>query len=129
MRGEGWMIGSRSEFRVLNTTPPQPASNARLTISALLETGEDESRNGLLKCTPQKFMDKSTLFATIIPPLQKVQRLWVQRFKAPFGIAFHLLTFINRWYSNPHGRTADRRTAEYSTAEFPSVVSLGSASL
>jgi hypothetical protein len=62
------MIGSRSELRVLNTTPPQPASNARATISALFETGEDESRNGFLKFTPQKSMDKSMLLATIIPP-------------------------------------------------------------
>jgi hypothetical protein len=68
MRGEGWMIGKRSEFRVLNTTPLQPASKQRATISALLETGEDESRNGFLNFTPQKSTDKSTLFATIIPP-------------------------------------------------------------
>jgi hypothetical protein len=33
-----------------------------------LETGDDESRNGFLNFTPQKSMDKSTLFATIIPP-------------------------------------------------------------
>jgi hypothetical protein len=62
------MIGSRSEFRVLNTTPLQPASNDRATISALLETGEDESRNGFLNLIPQKSMDKSTLFVTIVPP-------------------------------------------------------------
>jgi hypothetical protein len=68
MRGEGWTIGSRSEFRVLNTTPPQPASNDRATISALLETGDDESRNGFLNFTPQKSMDKSTLLTTILPP-------------------------------------------------------------
>jgi hypothetical protein len=62
------MIGSRSEFRVLNTTPLQPASNDRATISALLETGEDESRNGFLNLTPQKSIDKSTLLTTILPP-------------------------------------------------------------
>jgi hypothetical protein len=67
------MIGSRSELRVLNTTPLQPASNARATISALFETGEDESRNGFLKFTPQKFMDKSALLNTIQPPFSKVQ--------------------------------------------------------
>jgi hypothetical protein len=79
MRGEGWTIGSRSEFRVLNTTPLQPASNDRATISALLETGDDESRNGFLNFIPQKSIDKSTLFATIIPPSSKVQRFWVHR--------------------------------------------------
>ncbi len=63
------MIGNRSEFRVLNTTPLQPASNDRATISALLETGEDESRNGFLNLTPQKSIDKSTLLTTIIPPI------------------------------------------------------------
>jgi hypothetical protein len=62
------MIGSRSEFRVLNTTPPQPASNDLATISALFETGEDESRNGFLNFTPQKSIDKSMLVTTIIPP-------------------------------------------------------------
>jgi hypothetical protein len=70
------MIGSRSEFRVLNTTPLQPASKDRATISALLETGDDESRNGFLNLTPQKSMDKSTLFATISPPSSMVQRFW-----------------------------------------------------
>ena len=68
MRGEGWMIASRSEFRVLNTTPPQPASNDLATISALFETGEDESRNGFLNFIPQKSTDRSMLLATIRPP-------------------------------------------------------------
>jgi hypothetical protein len=38
------------------------------TISALLETGEDESRKGFLNFTPQKSMDKSILLATFMPP-------------------------------------------------------------
>jgi hypothetical protein len=42
-------MGRRSEFRVLKTTPLQPASNERATISALLETGDDDSKNGFLK--------------------------------------------------------------------------------
>jgi hypothetical protein len=62
------MIGSRSEFRVLNTTPLQPASNDRATISALLETGDDESKKGFLNFIPQKSTDKSTLLTTIMPP-------------------------------------------------------------
>jgi hypothetical protein len=66
--GDGWTIGSRSEFKVLKTTPLQPASNDLATISALLDTGEDESRKGFLNFTPQKSMDKSTLFATFMPP-------------------------------------------------------------
>jgi hypothetical protein len=70
------MIGSRSEFRVLNTTPPQPASNDLATISALFETGEDESRNGFLNFTPQKSIDKSMLVTTIKPPFSKVQIFW-----------------------------------------------------
>jgi hypothetical protein len=78
MRGEGWMIGSRSEFRVLNTTPLQPASNDRATISALLETGDDESRKGFLNFIPQKSMDKSTLLTTVWSPSLKVQMFWVQ---------------------------------------------------
>jgi hypothetical protein len=63
------MIGNRSEFKVLNTTPLQPASNDLATISALLETGEDESKKGFLNFNPQKSMDKSTLLATVIPPI------------------------------------------------------------
>jgi hypothetical protein len=43
-----------------------------------LETGEDESRNGFLNLTPQKSMDKSILFATIVPPSSKAQRFWDQ---------------------------------------------------
>jgi hypothetical protein len=66
--GDGCTIGSRSEFKVLNTTPLHPASNDLATISALLDTGEDESRKGFLNFTPQKSMDKSTLFATFMPP-------------------------------------------------------------
>lgn len=62
-------MGSRSEFSVLNTTPLHPASNDRATISALLDTGEDESRKGFLNLTPQKSIDKSTLLATMIPPI------------------------------------------------------------
>jgi len=57
IRGEGCTIGSRSEFKVLNTTPLHPASKDCATISALLETGDDDSRK-----------DKSTLLATILPP-------------------------------------------------------------
>jgi hypothetical protein len=70
------MIGNRSEFKVLNTTPLQPASNDLATISALLETGEDESKKGFLNFNPQKSMDKSTLFVTI-SSLSKVQRFEV----------------------------------------------------
>jgi hypothetical protein len=66
--GEGWTIGNRSEFKVLNTTPLQPASNDLATISALLETGDDDNRNGFLNVKPQKSIAKSTLFATILPP-------------------------------------------------------------
>jgi hypothetical protein len=62
------MMGSRSEFKVLNTTPLHPASNDRATISALLETGEDDNRNGFLNFTPQKSIDKSTLLVTVSPP-------------------------------------------------------------
>jgi hypothetical protein len=82
------MIGKRSELRVLNTTPLQPASNDRATISALLETGEEESRNGFLNFNPQKSTDKSMLLDTTLPPYMKdsqVQclgfrgsRFWVQ---------------------------------------------------
>jgi hypothetical protein len=67
------MIGNRSEFKVLNTTPLQPASNDLATISALLETGEDESKKGFLNFNPQKSMDKSTLLVTILPPIKKVR--------------------------------------------------------
>jgi hypothetical protein len=67
--GDGWMIGKRSELSVLKTTPLHPASNDLATISALLETGEDESKKGFLNFTPQKSMDKSTSLATILPPI------------------------------------------------------------
>jgi hypothetical protein len=67
--GDGCTIGSRSEFKVLKTTPLHPASNDLATISALLETGEDESRKGFLNFTPQKSMDKSTWLFTTIPPV------------------------------------------------------------
>jgi hypothetical protein len=72
------MIGKRSEFKVLNTTPPQPASNERATISALLETGDDESRNGFLNFTPQKSTDKSMLLITILPPSSMAQKFQIQ---------------------------------------------------
>jgi hypothetical protein len=52
-------MGSRSEFSVLKTTPLQPASNAFSTISALLETGDEESKKGFLNLTPQKSTDRS----------------------------------------------------------------------
>jgi hypothetical protein len=65
------MIGNRSEFKVLNTTPLQPASNDLATISALLETGEDESKKGFLNFNPQKSIAKSTLLVTIIPPYKR----------------------------------------------------------
>jgi hypothetical protein len=57
-------MGSRSEFRVLNTTPLHPASKDLATISALLDTGEEESRKGFLNFTPQKSMDRSMLLFT-----------------------------------------------------------------
>jgi hypothetical protein len=63
------MIGKRSEFRVLNTTPPQPASKALSIISALLETGDEESRKWFLNLKPQKSTDKSMLVATCFPPM------------------------------------------------------------
>jgi hypothetical protein len=67
--GDGCTIGKRPEFKVLKTTPLHPASNDLATISALLETGEDESRKGFLNFTPQKSMDKSILLATMTPPI------------------------------------------------------------
>ena len=56
------MMGRRSELRVLKTTPLQPASKARATISALLDTGDDESRNGLLKFYSAKFNGQIDMF-------------------------------------------------------------------
>jgi len=61
-------MGSRSEFKVLKTTPLQPASKERATISALLETGDDDSRNGFLNFMPQKSTDKSIVLVTVLPP-------------------------------------------------------------
>ncbi len=42
--GEGCTIGKRPEFKVLKTTPLHPASNDLATISALLDTGDEETR-------------------------------------------------------------------------------------
>ncbi|MFC1877433.1 hypothetical protein ACFL2E_09255 [Thermodesulfobacteriota bacterium] len=53
------MISSRSEFSVLNITPDQPASKDRATISALLDTGDEESRKGFKNVFPQNSMDRS----------------------------------------------------------------------
>src|SRR4051812_9097403 len=43
---------------VLVTTPPQPASNARRMFDSDSVGGADESRNGFLKRTPVKVVDK-----------------------------------------------------------------------
>jgi hypothetical protein len=64
------VIFNRSEFKVLKTTPDQPASKERATISALLETGEEESRKGFLKVLPQNSMERSMdRLDTIVPPV------------------------------------------------------------
>src|SRR5690349_24921527 len=39
---------------VLVTTPPQPASNARMMLLSDSVGGADDSRNGFLKCSPVK---------------------------------------------------------------------------
>jgi hypothetical protein len=54
-------MDKRSEFKVLYTTPDQPASKARATISALLDTGEDDNKKGFLNRRPQNSTDKSIL--------------------------------------------------------------------
>src|SRR5918993_2648567 len=44
---------------VLVTTPPQPASKARMMLLSDSVGGADESRNGLLKRSPAKFTERS----------------------------------------------------------------------
>jgi hypothetical protein len=61
------MMGRRSEFKVLNITPDQPASKDRATISALFDTGDEDSRKGFMNFLPQNSTDKSIdLLDTII---------------------------------------------------------------
>ncbi len=62
-------MGVVSEFRVLNTTPDHPASKDLATISAELETGDEDKRKGFLNLMPQKSMDRSISFLFMGPPL------------------------------------------------------------
>jgi hypothetical protein len=107
--GDGCTIGSRSEFKVLNTTPLQPASKDLATISALLETGDDESRNGFLNFTPQKSMDKSTWFVKMCPPLS---RAWYAN-----------LLHLKRWIDY-HENDCASRTAQFVFAQLIFVIFL-----
>jgi hypothetical protein len=50
---------------VLVTTPPQPASNARMMLLSDSVGGADDSRNGFSKRSPVNVTDKS---AAIKPP-------------------------------------------------------------
>jgi len=47
MRGERMRYLDPVQASVLYDTPPNPASNPRAIISAVLLTGDDESRNGV----------------------------------------------------------------------------------
>jgi len=57
---------SVSVTTVLYATPPHPVSKALPTISALLETGDEESMKGFLNLTPQKSTDKSGFSAIVL---------------------------------------------------------------
>src|SRR5688572_33154659 len=48
---------------VLVTTPPQPASNARMMLLSDSVGGADESRKGLVKRIPVNSTERSTLMA------------------------------------------------------------------
>jgi hypothetical protein len=61
-------MGSRSEFNVLYTAPDHPRSNALLTISALFETGDEESKKGLMNVFPQNSTLRSTDLLDMMPP-------------------------------------------------------------
>jgi hypothetical protein len=58
----------------LYTAPDHPLSNARATISALFETGDEESRKGLINDFPQNSTERSTeLLGIMVPPYKKKQ--------------------------------------------------------
>src|SRR5262245_50514040 len=64
---------------VFVTTPPQPASNARMMFDSYSVGGADERRNGLSKRMPVKVVFRSMLMCAVTAALPNVMRQCIER--------------------------------------------------
>jgi hypothetical protein len=72
---------------VLVTTPPQPASNARMMLLSDSVGGADESRNGLVNLSPVNVTEMSGFMGRIIGKTERMPTILTDVLgeAAPFG--------------------------------------------